>query len=124
MDIKTLKDYCLQKKGSITDYPFGEEALVIKVAGKMFALLPVGAKPPRINLKCDPTWAEVLRQTYTAVTPGYHMSKRHWNTIIVDGSIPDAEIFEMLDHSYELVVKGLSKVERGKLKETETFPIS
>ncbi len=113
MDVKTLKDYCLRKKGTTTDFPFDPDVPVFRVMGKIFALFP--GDSPQVNLKCDPTFAEVLRQTYPAVVPGYHMNKRLWNTILLDGSIPDDEIFEMVDHSYEQVVKGLTKKERDKL---------
>lgn len=116
MDRTALRDYCLSKKGAVAEFPFGPEAEVFKVADKMFGLVPTDADPPTISLKCDPTLAEMLRQTYAAVIPGYHMNKRHWNTVTVDGSIPDDEVFEMIDHSYELVVRGLKKAEREKLE--------
>ena len=113
-----LRAYCGAKKGALEDFPFGEETLVFKVMGKMFALMPLDVppnKPHTINLKCDPELAQVLRQTYPAVQPGYHMNKQHWNTIICDGSIPDDEIYEMIDNSYTLVVKSLKKADREKL---------
>jgi predicted DNA-binding protein (MmcQ/YjbR family) len=97
------------------DFPFGEDVAIYKVMGKMFALIPVDATN-QISLKCDPTFAEVLRQTYAEGTPGWHLNKRHWNDVITDGSIPDDEIEEMIDHSYDLVVKGLSKKDQGKLE--------
>lgn len=114
MDIEDLKAYGLSKKGTSFDFPFGEDTLVLRVMGKIFAL--AGVKGSSMNLKCDPDWAEVLRQTYPAVTPGYHMNKRHWNTIRLDGSITDDEILEMMDHSYEQVLKGLKKADREKLR--------
>ncbi len=110
-----LRAYCLSKRGAHEDFPFGEEVAVYKVMGKIFALIPVNV-PTQISLKCDPTFAEVLRQTYAAVTPAYHLNKQHWNGVLVDGSIPDDEIEEMIDHSYELVVKRLSKKDREKLE--------
>lgn len=110
-----LRVYCLGCKGAYSDFPFGDEAEVFKVNGKMFALLPANATPPTINLKCDPLLAEMLRQTYAAVKPGYHMNKRHWNTVISDGTIPDDELLEMIEHSYTLVVQGLTKAQRQAL---------
>jgi predicted DNA-binding protein (MmcQ/YjbR family) len=109
-----LRAYCLSKRGAREDFPFGADVAVYKVMGKMFALIPVDV-PNQISLKCDPTFAEVLRQTYAEVTPGWHLNKQHWNSIITDGSIPDDEIQEMIDHSYELVVKGLTKKDRERL---------
>lgn len=120
---KTLQSYCASKLGVTEEYPFDEVTLVLKVMGKMFALIPYEPyegrdheQPPRLNLKCDPVLAEVLRNTYDAVQPGYHMNKRHWNTVIVDGSIPPDEVYEMIDHSYDLVVKGLKKADRERLE--------
>ena len=101
--------------GADADVPFGEEVAVYKVMGKIFALLPVG-EPVSISLKCEPTWAQILRSTYAAVRPGYHLNKEHWNTITFDGSISDEEILGMIDHSYDQVVKGLSRKDREKLK--------
>lgn len=108
MERHDLRAYCLSKRAVIEDFPFGEDVAVYKVEGKVFALLPVDA-PISISLKCDPTLAGILRETYTAVTPGWHLNKKHWNTVKVDGSIPDGEILEMIDHSYEQVVKGMPK---------------
>jgi predicted DNA-binding protein (MmcQ/YjbR family) len=116
MERAFLQNHCLQKKGVTLEYPFGPDAMVFKVVGKMFVLIPTG-DPLQISLKCEPAWAEVLRQTYSAVTPGYHLNKRHWNTIVLDGSIPDDEIIEMVDHAYERVVRGLTRKARDKLKE-------
>ena len=114
MDRAALRDYCLSKAGTTAEFPFGPGAEVLKVMGKMFAIVPEDA-PLTISLKCDPALAEILRQTYPAVIPGYHLSKKHWNTVSIDGSVPEDEVLEMVDHSYELVVKGLKKVEREKL---------
>lgn len=117
MDVETIKVHGLAKKGTSFDFPFDQETMVLRVMGKIFALMT--AKGGRsVNLKCDPDWAEVLRQTYPAVTPGYHMNKRHWNTIAFDGTVPDDEILEMVDHAYDQVVKGLKKADREKLKAT------
>lgn len=109
--------YLLDKPGAAEDYPFGEDAAVFKVAGKMFALVSLPAEPPRVNLKCDPEWAEVLRERHRAVEPGYHMDKRHWNTLVLDGSLPDDEVLDLVDHSYELVVAKLPKRVRAELDE-------
>ncbi len=83
--------------------------------GKMFALTSIEARPLSINLKCDPERAIELREEYEAVQPGYHMSKKHWNTVVCDGTIPDTELREMIDHSYNLVVKGLKRADRDRL---------
>ena len=115
MDFHSLKDYLLGKKGAKEDFPFDPHTLVLKVMSKMFALIALEEDPLRINLKCDPEHAEALRAIYPAVLPGYHMDKRHWNTIILDGSIPDEVIHEMIDDSYALVVKGLRRADREKL---------
>ncbi len=110
-----LREYCGKKPGAVETCPFGEETLVFKVMDKMFALTNITWSKPAVNLKCDPDWAMMLRQHYVAVQPGYHMNKRHWNTVYLDGSIPIDEIWEMIDHSYRLVVKGLKKFDRDKL---------
>ena len=115
MEFEKLRAYLLNKKSAIEDFPFGPEAMVFKVMGKMFALIALDELPLRMNLKCDPDLAMHFRAMYEAVNPGYHMNKRHWNTITLDGSIPDDEILAMIDDSYNLVVKGLKKADREKL---------
>ena len=115
LDRNELRAYCLSQPSAVEDFPFGDDVAVFKVIGKVFALLPVGGTP-QISLKCDPNLAMMLRETYPTVTPGYHLNKKHWNTVDVDGSIPDDEIKEMIEHSYAQVVKGLSKAEREQLK--------
>ena len=115
MTFKILKKQMLQKKGTREDFPFDEHTLVFKVLSKMFALVALDENPLRINLKCDPEHAEGLRAIYPSVLPGYYMNKRHWNTVILDNSIPDDIILEMIDESYTLVVKGLPKADRMKL---------
>lgn len=112
MDFETLRNYLLAKPGASEDFPFDETTLVIKVAGKMFALTGINQQPLRLNLKCDPLQAELLRERYPAVLPGYHMNKRHWNTLVLDGSVPDDEIRAMIDASYALVVKGVPRSKR------------
>jgi predicted DNA-binding protein (MmcQ/YjbR family) len=105
-----IQRYCLIKKGKVTEgFPFGEDALVFKVNGKMFLLLMIDERPLSMNLKCDPALAIDLRERYDSVRPGYHMNKKHWNTVVLDGSIPTAEVRKMIDHSYELVVRSLGR---------------
>lgn len=112
MNFNTLRSYLMEKSGAVEEFPFDAVTLVIKVGGKMFALVGTNDDPLRLNLKCDPAKAEILRELYPAIIPGYHMNKRHWNTVILDGSIPDAEILSMIDDSYALVVQGLPKAKR------------
>ena len=119
IDLAALRAYCATLNCSEETYPFDETTLVIKVMGKMFALMPTDLSSDEaqtISLKCDPMLAQLLRQTYPAVQPGYHLSKKHWNTVTLDGTISDEEIYEMIDNSYALVVKGLKKSEREALK--------
>jgi predicted DNA-binding protein (MmcQ/YjbR family) len=118
MERALLHAYCLAKPGVVEEYPFGAEVTVFKVGGKIFALLPVDGAP-RISLKCDPVWADILRQTYTGVIPGYHLNKRHWNTVSVDEDVPETEVLEMIDHSYELVVKSLPRKQREHLRQAQ-----
>jgi predicted DNA-binding protein (MmcQ/YjbR family) len=99
----------------VEDYPFGDQVAVFKVAGKLFALVPLGETPQSISLKCDPELATSLRNRYPAVTPGYHLNKRHWNTLTLDGSVPDDEVLELIDHSYDLVVARLTRAQRNQL---------
>ena len=112
MDFNELRNYLLAKSGAVEDFPFDAVTLVIKASGKMFALIGIKDDPLRMNLKCDPVKAEFLRECYPAIFPGYHMNKRHWNTVVLDGSIPDTEILSMIDDSYALVVQGLPKSKR------------
>lgn len=116
MNLESLRVYLLKKKGTIEEQPFGPDALVFKVVGKMFALVAWQASPLRINLKCDPELALTLREQYRAVQPGYHMNKKHWNTVELDGTIPDDELASLIDHSYNLVVRGLTRIDRQKLE--------
>jgi predicted DNA-binding protein (MmcQ/YjbR family) len=114
MDIEMIREYCLSKKGVTEEFPFGEETLVFKVMGKIFALTsldPGGS----INLKCEPVRAIELRESYPAVRPGFHMNKKHWNTIYFDGSVGRELIFELIDHSYDLVVNGLTRKLKSQL---------
>jgi predicted DNA-binding protein (MmcQ/YjbR family) len=116
MKLETLRACLIGKKGATEERPFGPEALVFKVMGKMFALVAWEEIPLRITLKCDPDDALALRDQYKAVQPGYYMSKRHWNTITLDGSIHNEDILRMIDDSYALVVKGLKKAVRQELE--------
>lgn len=115
MTLEALRDYAIRKKGVTEDFPFDEVTLVLRVMGKMFALVSTDSVPLSVNLKCDPERAIELRDRFDAVQPGYHQNKKHWNTVTIDGSIPNRELTAMIDHSYELVVKGLKKADREVL---------
>jgi predicted DNA-binding protein (MmcQ/YjbR family) len=108
VNIESFRTYCLGKKGVTEEFPFDSETLVFKVMGKMFALTDIDAFES-VNLKCDPVRAIELRERYEEVMPGYHMNKKHWNTIRTDGTLPDRLLSDWIDHSYELVVKNLPK---------------
>ncbi len=114
MNIEQVREYCLGKKGVTEELPFNEESPVYKVMGKIFLIASLNP-PFSINLKCDPEKAVELRERYDAVTPGYHMNKLHWNTVEIEGTIKNKLIKEWIDHSYELVVKGLKKPLKEKL---------
>jgi predicted DNA-binding protein (MmcQ/YjbR family) len=110
-----LRRWCLARPGAVEDFPFGPGVSVFKVAGKMFALSALAERPLRVSLKCEPALAEQLRATYAAIGPGYHLNKRHWNTITIDGSIADATVRDMVEDSYDLVVAGLPRARRREL---------
>ena len=114
MNIEDFRDYCLAKPGSSESFPFDKNTLVFKVMGKMFALVDVETYA-YINVKCDPERAIRLREEHMAVRPGYHMNKKHWNSVHMDGTIGDRLVRELVDHSYDQVVKGLSKAVRAEL---------
>ncbi|WBU88010.1 MmcQ/YjbR family DNA-binding protein [Cellulophaga omnivescoria] len=120
MNVEEVRAYCILKKGITEEFPFDEHTLVFKVVGKMFALLPLERLPPQINLKCNPELALELREKYDgAITPGFHMNKKHWNTILIERISPSL-LKELIDHSYNLVVSKLTKkqqTELAKLKE-------
>ena len=116
MDLEKFREYCLSKIAATESMPFGEGVLVFKVAGKMFALAALDEIPATVNLKCDPDLALALRDQYEQVQPGYHMNKKHWNTVEIDSGIPDAELRKMIDHSYKVVVRLLPKKAREKLE--------
>lgn len=116
MNIESISEYCRRKKGVTEDFPFDEDTLAIRVMNKIFLLASLEKVPLQINLKCDPEHAIELRERYDSVQPGFHMNKSHWNTVVIDGSIPNSELKEMIDHSYEQVIKGLKKADKEKLK--------
>jgi predicted DNA-binding protein (MmcQ/YjbR family) len=115
MNAAGLRAHCLSFAGASETFPFGPETSVFKVAGKMFALSQLDQVPLRVSLKCEPGLAEQLRETHAAVLPGYHLNKRHWNTVIVDGSLADELIKDMIEDSYDLVVSGLPQARREAL---------
>lgn len=115
MELKALAAYLLAKKGAIEDTPFGPEALVYKVMGKMFALVAWESDPLTITLKCEPGQALFLRDVYPAVRPGYYMNKSHWNTVTLDGTVPQSELLGMIDDSYELIARSLTRAQRDDL---------
>ena len=120
MEVDQLQNYCLNKKDTTEEMPFDNETLVFKVMGKMFMLLGLGRwerGEQAINVKCDPQTAIELREQFDGVVVGaFHMSKKHWNTIRVNQSMPDVEVFTWIDHSYELVVSGMTKKQQAELK--------
>jgi predicted DNA-binding protein (MmcQ/YjbR family) len=115
MDADELRDLCLTLRGSEETFPFGFETSVFKVAGKMFALSRLADPPLRVSLKCEPVLAERLRAAHPAITGGYHLNKRHWNTVVIDGSIPDQMVRDMIEDSYDLVVSRLARARRRAL---------
>ena len=119
MNIETLQQYCLSKKGVTESLPFGPDNLVFKVGGKMFLLASLDAVPLQFNAKCDPEEAVQLRDTFACVLPGYHMNKNHWNTILVDGTVSDKQLQQWIDASYTLVVDSLPrKIKQEILEES------
>ena len=122
MNLETYYEYCLSKKGVTEHFPFDEDTLVFKVGGKMFALSSLSQWEkgnPSVNLKCDPERAQELRAEYDAIQPGFHMSKVHWNTIIVNAGVSDVLFKELMDNSYELVFKSLTKKLQTEIQELE-----
>jgi predicted DNA-binding protein (MmcQ/YjbR family) len=122
MNLETYYEYCLSKKGVTEHFPFDEDTLVFKVGGKIFALSSLNQwekGQPAVNLKCDPERAQELRAEYDAIQPGFHMNKMHWNTIAVNRDVQDAYFKELIDHSYELVFKSLTKKMQSEIQELE-----
>ncbi|MFI5155922.1 MAG: MmcQ/YjbR family DNA-binding protein [Chitinophagales bacterium] len=109
MDIESLREYCLKKKGAKEEFPFGPDTLVFKVGGKVFLIVRLEASPLQFNVKCDPEKAIELRERYESIQPGYHMNKKHWNTIYVDGRLSEKMLTEMIDDSYMLIFDSLPK---------------
>ncbi len=124
MDAEELRDHCLSFPGSEQTFPFGPENSVFKVAGKIFALSRLDAIPLRVSLKCEPGLAEQLRKAHPCVIPGYHLNKRHWNTVIIDGSLPDETICDMVEDSYDLVVSSLSRSRQRALRWRPDAPVA
>lgn len=114
MNIEELREYCLSKKGTTEEFPFDEVTLVFKALGKMYALTSLD-KDFWVNLKCDPERAIALREEYEAIQPGFHMNKKHWNTVAMDGSLKVVFVKELIDHSYDLVVSKLTKKQKEEL---------
>jgi predicted DNA-binding protein (MmcQ/YjbR family) len=115
MDADALKAACLELTGSVETFPFNLETSVFKVGGKIFALSALDADPLSVSLKCEPELAERLRAQHPAITAGYHLNKRHWNTVLLDGSVPDAMVRDMIEDSYDLVVSSLPRDQRRAL---------
>ena len=112
MNLEDIRRYCASKKGNHETFPFDEETLVIRVASKMYLLTNINSKDLSISLKCDPFMAQDLRRDFEAITAGYHLNKKHWITVAIDGSIEEDKIYYLIDLSYELVYKGLKKAEK------------
>ncbi len=115
MDLVAACEFCLSLPHATSDTPFGPEVLVFKVGGKLFALASPEDVPSRLNLKCDPDRSILLREEHEAIVPGYHMNKRHWNTLVLDGSLPTRMVAELIQHSYDLVFAGLPRATRMAL---------
>jgi len=116
MHLESLREYCLSKKAVQETLPFGPDTLVYKVMGKMFLLTGFENDPLTFNVKCDPEKVTDLREEFSCVQPGYHMNKKHWNTVVVDGSVSDEQLMAWIDHSYDMVVSGLSNKEKQVLQ--------
>ncbi|MBA2585834.1 MAG: MmcQ/YjbR family DNA-binding protein [Chthoniobacterales bacterium] len=119
MDLAEFREYCLSLPGAHESTPFGEDTIVFKVADKMFALASLENVPATVNLKCDPDRALELRDRFDEVRPGYHMNKKHWNTVEIEGRIPAGELRKMVDHSHALVVRGLPAAARRQFEKTD-----
>jgi predicted DNA-binding protein (MmcQ/YjbR family) len=115
MDAVQLRNYCLSFRGSAETFPFGSETSVFKVAGKIFAIAPLGRQPLEVSVKCEPVLAAQLREAHPSVRPGYHLNKRHWNTVTVDGSLSDQMLEDLIEDSYDLVVSRLPQARRRAL---------
>jgi predicted DNA-binding protein (MmcQ/YjbR family) len=119
MTVDAIREHCLIKKGTSEDFPFDEDTLVLRVMNKIFALIPLERwerGEPSINLKCDPEYAIELRESFNCIIPGFHMNKTHWNTVNITSELPKKLLFELIDHSYDLIVKGLPKKTKEELE--------
>ncbi len=115
MNIEQIREYCLSLQGVTEDMPFGEDTLVFRVMNKIFALVNLDGET-RINLKCEPSRAISLREEFSAIIPGYHMNKKHWNTLIMNGIIKEDLVSDLINHSYELIIESLPKSKKEELK--------
>ena len=115
MDLESLRNYCLSKKSASEDMPFGEDTLVFRVLGKIFTLTSLDTEGCRVNLKCNPDYAIELREKFEDIQPGYHMNKKHWNTVNCENGLDSALIKSLIDHSYELIVQSMTKAQRDLL---------
>ena len=115
MDATDLRQWCLAQTGAVEDFPFGPEHSVFKVGGKVFAISALQRTPLEVSVKCEPELAVELRGTYAAIRPGYHLNKRHWNTVTLDGSLPDRLVRDLVEDSYDLVVSALPRRMRDEL---------
>jgi len=115
MNIEQFREYCLSKKGVTEDFPFDEVTLCLRVGGKIFAITGLDSEHFTVNLKCDPDFALELREQHPEVQPGWHMNKKHWNTVDFEGALDERLLRQLIDHSYEMVVKSLKKAEREEL---------
>jgi len=117
MNFESIREYCLSKAGATEEFPFDEHTLVFKVKGKMFALIPLQRQPSQMNLKCDPERAIELRENFNSVKPGFHMNKKHWNTVELEGDVNAKKLAMMITHSYELIVSKLTKKLQKELED-------
>ncbi|MFE0135252.1 MmcQ/YjbR family DNA-binding protein [Streptomyces sp. NPDC059037] len=115
MTPQELRTFCLSFNAAVEEFPFNPDTSVFKVLGKMFALCHLDGRPLKVNLKCEPDMAVQLRAAHPEIVPGWHMNKRHWNTVTVDGELPDQQVRELIEDSYDLVVAGLPRAERLRL---------
>jgi predicted DNA-binding protein (MmcQ/YjbR family) len=118
----SLRKLCLGFPGAVEEYPFGPETSVFKVEGKLFAITALERRPLDVSLKCEPELAEQLRAVHKAIRPGYHLNKRHWNTVTLDGSLPDAMVRDLVEDSYDLIVAALPRAKREALGWSPTGP--
>ena len=119
MDIESFRSYCLYKAGTTEEFPFDESTLVFKVMGKIFAITGLDDLEFKVSLKCDPDWAIDLRESFPQIVPGFHMNKKHWNTVSFEADLPEMLLREMIDHSYQLVVNGLSAKAKKTLSQLQ-----